>query len=76
MVDRWLARRYRLTDFFLALSQNLGPDRLAQVAGLSRSSRVELMTHARDSQEYECLQSDAFLMIFRDVHKSTYKLML
>jgi chitin disaccharide deacetylase len=58
-VDRRLARRYRLTDFFFALSSNLEPAKLEAICVLSRTSDVELMTHAWNQAEYEWLMSEA-----------------
>jgi predicted glycoside hydrolase/deacetylase ChbG (UPF0249 family) len=60
VVDQSLARRYRLTDFFFALSQHLSPTELAPLFALARTASVELMTHAWNPSEYDCLMSDAF----------------
>jgi len=55
MVDRCLARRYRLGDFFFALSDNLVPARLQQIFDLAEKAEVELMTHAWNEAEYRWL---------------------
>jgi hypothetical protein len=65
LVDLWLSRRYRLTDFFFALSQNLQAARLMRVAELAKIATVELMTHPAKANEYACLMSDDYLGMLR-----------
>lgn len=60
-VDRRLARRYQLTDYFFALSQCLGGPKLQRVIELSKVGQVELMTHPEKRDEYEFLTSEQFL---------------
>jgi predicted glycoside hydrolase/deacetylase ChbG (UPF0249 family) len=60
LVDRHLSVRYRLTDYFFALSQHLSPDLLQRIIDLAGSSDVELMTHPRIPTEYEVLMSDGY----------------
>lgn len=74
LVDLWLGRRYRLTDFFFALSQCLQADRLMHVAELSRMATVELMTHPANENEYACLMSDDYLAVLRKLEMGTYSL--
>jgi len=57
-LDTTLARRYRLTDFFFALSQTLRADRQERVRSLARAGNVELMTHPRNAREFDLLMSD------------------
>jgi predicted glycoside hydrolase/deacetylase ChbG (UPF0249 family) len=71
-VDRKLARRHRLTDYFFALSQNLAPQKLARVARLASSAPVELMTHPIVPAEYELLLSDIFQNLFQNVLRTGY----
>ena len=47
LVDRWLARRYRLVDYFFDLIQCIEGKKLDRVAALAKSSNVELMTPDR-----------------------------
>jgi len=72
LVDGCLARRYRLTDFFFALSQCLGGDRMARVAELARTRTVEVMTHPADPIERGYLLSDRYLSAIRGVARETY----
>jgi hypothetical protein len=58
LVDRQLARRYRLTDFFFSLLQCLKTERLGRVTELARIANVELMTHPAVVDEYAFLMSD------------------
>jgi hypothetical protein len=60
LVDRRLASHYRVTDFFFALSQHLGPAQLTRLFTLARNFRVELMTHTWNQKEYDCLMSEHF----------------
>lgn len=57
-VDRWLARRYRLTDYFFDLTQCVQENKLDRVAALARSKQVELMTHPIDPGEQVYLLSN------------------
>jgi predicted glycoside hydrolase/deacetylase ChbG (UPF0249 family) len=59
LVDRRLARRYRLVDYFFDLSQSISEKKLDRVAALAKSSTVELMTHPIDPMESEYLMSEA-----------------
>jgi hypothetical protein len=59
-VDRCLARRHRLTDYFFALSQHMSRARLEQVVNLARVANVELMTHPQREDEFELLMGDEF----------------
>ena len=59
-VDRRLARRHRLTDYFFALAQHPRPDRLERVTRLAKDANVELMTHPYLQSEYDFLLSDEF----------------
>ena len=59
-VDGRLARRFRMTDYFFALSQNLSQPRLVRVAELARTANVELMTHPEKIDEYAWLMSGQF----------------
>src|SRR5436305_8482771 len=57
LVDRWLARKYRLTDYFFDLSQSLQEQKLDRVVALAKFSKVELMTHPIIRTESEYLLS-------------------
>jgi predicted glycoside hydrolase/deacetylase ChbG (UPF0249 family) len=59
-VDRKLARRHRMCDRFLALSQHLSIERFRRVMLMAKRERVELMTHAQIAEEYRFLMSDAY----------------
>jgi len=60
LVDRWLARRYQLTDYFFALSQHLQPSRFRRVILAAKTAKVELMTHPQVDDEYSFLLGDDF----------------
>lgn len=71
VVDRRLARRYRLTDYFFALSSNLERARLQAIVALSRTASVELMTHAWNQSEFNWLMSDDHLGVMSDAGTGT-----
>jgi predicted glycoside hydrolase/deacetylase ChbG (UPF0249 family) len=60
MVDEWLARRYVLTDYLFNLAECMSPEKLKRLLDLSRSSWVELETHARLEKEFSFLNSKQF----------------
>src|SRR6266566_124788 len=60
LVDRWLARRYRFTDYFFDLAECIQKNKLDRVTALARSANVELMTHPIVPREADYLMSDEF----------------
>jgi len=58
LVDLWLSGRYRLTDFFFALSQNLQVESLRRIAKLAEKASVEIMVHPTKANEYQWLMSE------------------
>ncbi len=60
LVDRWLARRYRLTDYFFDLTQCIQEKKLDRLAALARSSNVEVMAHPIVPMESEYLMGNQF----------------
>jgi predicted glycoside hydrolase/deacetylase ChbG (UPF0249 family) len=71
-VDLLLARRYRTTDFFFALSQCLQNDRLTRVTEIATTATVEVMTHPANAIEHAYLMSDDYLASLRRLEKGTY----
>jgi hypothetical protein len=55
VVDRMLARRHRLTDFFFSLPPLQPPGRLERISSLARRFVVEVETHPLDAEEYRFL---------------------
>ena len=74
LVDRWLARRYRLTDYFFDLTQCLQEKKLDRVTVLAKSSHVELMTHPIVQREADYLMSDEFYALLRSFKVGSYAL--
>jgi predicted glycoside hydrolase/deacetylase ChbG (UPF0249 family) len=72
LVDRTLARHYRLADFFFSLEQCLETNRLSRVFRLAETATVELMTHPVNRVEYSYLMSDEYLKAVREVPVGTY----
>jgi predicted glycoside hydrolase/deacetylase ChbG (UPF0249 family) len=74
LVDRWLARRYQLTDYFFDLTQCIERNKLSRVASLAKSSNVELMTHPIVPREADCLMSDDFSELLQRLDMGGYAL--
>src|SRR5437588_6342864 len=55
LVDRWLARRYQLADYFFDLTHCIQEKKLDRVAVLAKASNVELLTHPVDQVESDYL---------------------
>lgn len=71
-VDRWLARKYVMTDYFFSLGQCLRGERLGRVTDLAATANVELMTHPVDPEEYAWLISDRFLEATQGIRLKPY----
>ena len=56
IVDRMLARRHRLVDFFFSLPPLEPPDRLKRIFSFGRESAVEIETHPVNGDEYRFLE--------------------
>ncbi len=56
-LDRVIARRHRLTDFFLSLKPLQPESRLDRIFSLARRSIVEIETHPINAEEYRFLVS-------------------
>jgi len=74
LVDRWLARRYRLTDYFFDLTQCIQEKKLDRVTALAKSNNVEIMTHPIAQAETEYLMSDEFRIMLQRLEKGSYAL--
>jgi chitin disaccharide deacetylase len=74
LIDRWLARRYRLTDYFFDLTQCIEQKKLNRVAALARESNVELMTHPIVRAEANYLLSDEFSGVLQQLQVGSYAL--
>jgi len=74
LVDRWLARRYRLTDYFFDLTQCIQEKKLDRVVSLAKSSNVELMTHPISPREAAYLMSDEFSELLQRLEVGSYSL--
>jgi chitin disaccharide deacetylase len=68
LVDRRLARRHVLTDYFFSLKHCLRHEQMARVFALADTATVELMTHPVNRVEYEYLMSDAYAASLRAVN--------
>jgi predicted glycoside hydrolase/deacetylase ChbG (UPF0249 family) len=72
-VDRWLARRYRLAEFFFDLRQSLEFRRLDRVLALAKTASVEVMTHPISPAESEFLLSDRFSAVLQGLETGSHR---
>ena len=72
LVDRWLSRRYRLTDYFFDLTQCIREKKFDRIEALASSSYLEIMTHPIDRLEAEYLMSDEFQVMLERLDIGTY----
>jgi chitin disaccharide deacetylase len=75
LVDRWLAGRYCLTDYFFDLTQCIEANKLDRVAALAMSSNVELMTHPIVRAEEKYLMSAEFHALLQALEIGGYALL-
>jgi len=74
LVDRWLARRYPLTDYFFDLTQSIREKKMDRVMTLAQSSQVELMTHPILELESDYLMGNQFQATLQRVEIGGYAL--
>jgi len=67
MIDRMLARRHRLTDYFFSMVPLETPGRLQRIVDLARRSVVEVETHSANPEEYRFLAEGEILRWAGDV---------
>lgn len=72
LVDRRLARRHRLTDYFFAISLNLSIEKLQPIFDLAQEKTVELMVHPEVKREYDFLMTPAFAAAISSVRRGNY----
>jgi hypothetical protein len=72
LVDRWVLRRFRSSDFLFSLSECLRNDRLGRAILLARVANVELQTHPEVSEEFHWLMGDACSRVISNVRKGTF----
>jgi hypothetical protein len=63
IVDRILAKRHRLTDFFFSLPPLSPPSRLERMFSLATRFTVEVETHPVGPEEYRFLMGEEFLSL-------------
>lgn len=63
VVDAWLKRRYRCTDFFLSILPLDQPDRLRWIVELAKSSDVEIEVHPENREEQDFLMRENYLYL-------------
>jgi predicted glycoside hydrolase/deacetylase ChbG (UPF0249 family) len=74
LADRWLARRYQLTDYFFDLTQCIEENKLGRVTSLAISSNIELMTHPIVRWEADYLMSDECSKLLQSLEIGRYAL--
>jgi hypothetical protein len=74
LIDRWLARRYQLPEYFFDLTQCIQQKKLERLGALAKSSNVELMTHPIVHSEAEYLMVDEFRELLQLLYAGGYAL--
>ena len=74
VVDRWLGRKYRLTDYFFDLTQSIREKKMDRVMTLAESSKVELMTHPILELESDYLMGNQFQVTLQRLEIGGYAL--
>jgi chitin disaccharide deacetylase len=72
VVDRWLACRYSLTDFFYALPHCFQAGRASGLVDLPDRAKVEIMTHPARADEYASLMSHEYFEMISKLEMGTY----
>jgi predicted glycoside hydrolase/deacetylase ChbG (UPF0249 family) len=72
LVNFRLAMRYRLTDYFFALSQHLSAERFSRVCRLASTATVELMTHPAAASEEAFIKHCDYEKKLEGLAKGTY----
>jgi predicted glycoside hydrolase/deacetylase ChbG (UPF0249 family) len=72
LIDGWLARKYRMPDYFFSLLQCIRHEKWDRVESLARSSTVELMTHPIVAAEAQILRGLKFREFLQRVPRGTY----
>ncbi|MFO1478369.1 MAG: ChbG/HpnK family deacetylase [Verrucomicrobiota bacterium] len=73
VLDNWMSRRYRLTDYFFSLGTCLQTGCLSRVADLGKTASVELMTHPVRQNELEYLSGDTWVITFGRHRMGSYR---
>jgi chitin disaccharide deacetylase len=71
VVDRTLARRHRLTDYFYSLPPIEPPARLEKIFSLSRKFVVEVETHPVNAEEHRFLMGEELLRLVANTRIAT-----
>lgn len=66
-VDRKLARRHHLTDYFYALPPIDVSGRMQQIFALARNFTVEIETHPANQEEYKFLMGEEIVRLMANV---------
>ena len=72
LVNRWLGRKYRLTDYFFDLTQTMENRKLERVVTLAKVADVELMTHPVTGSEWQFLMTNEFGAELRQLSLGSY----
>jgi predicted glycoside hydrolase/deacetylase ChbG (UPF0249 family) len=72
VIDKWLARRYKMTDYLFSLSECFRTGRLWRALGLARTSDVELQTHPEEEEEFEWLMGNGCGQAFSNLPRGGF----
>jgi predicted glycoside hydrolase/deacetylase ChbG (UPF0249 family) len=72
LIDRWLSRKYCVTDFFFSLDHCLRDQSLGRVLDMAVTANVELMTHPVRAEEYSFLLGDGSSKVLKNIRAASY----
>jgi predicted glycoside hydrolase/deacetylase ChbG (UPF0249 family) len=75
LIDRWLARRYIITDHLFSLSELIQNGKLERALELAKTSSVELETHPELAEELKWLMGNAYTKAVSNLQTGTYSML-
>jgi chitin disaccharide deacetylase len=76
LIDMWVSKNYRITDYLFSLAESLRFNRLETIFKISKSTIVELQTHPELVDESAFLLDERFGKNLSNVKKVSFKGML
>jgi len=72
-IDKWLSKRYIITDYLFSLPELIKSGRLAQALDLAKNSCVEFEAHPELNGDFEWLMGDTYSQATSTLKKGTYR---
>lgn len=72
VIDKWLSRKYLMTDYFFSLAACIRTGRLMHALELAKASNVELQTHPELEDEFEWLMGNICIQAISNLERGTH----